>query len=58
MLLLIAIFLLTAVVVVPLFRRLRLGSVLGYIAAGVLIGPWGLGLVPQSEGTQHAEDPR
>jgi glutathione-regulated potassium-efflux system ancillary protein KefC/glutathione-regulated potassium-efflux system protein KefB len=55
-LLLIAIFLLTAVVVVPLFRRLRLGSVLGYIAAGVLIGPWGLGLVPQSEGTQHAAE--
>jgi len=55
-LLLIAIFLLTAVVVVPLFRRLKLGSVLGYIAAGVLIGPWGLGLVPQSEGTQHAAE--
>ena len=56
MLLLIAIFLLTAVIVVPLFRRLKLGSVLGYIAAGVLIGPWGLGLVPQSEGTQHAAE--
>ena len=56
MLLLIAIFLLTAVIVVPLFRRLQLGSVLGYIAAGVLIGPWGLGLVPQSEGTQHAAE--
>ena len=38
MLLLITIFLLTAVIVVPLFRRLKLGSVLGYIAAGVLIG--------------------
>ena len=56
MLFLIAIFLLTAVVIVPLFRRLKLGSVLGYIAAGVLIGPWGLGLVPQSEGTQHAAE--
>jgi Kef-type K+ transport system membrane component KefB len=55
-LLLIAIFLLTAVVVVPLFRRLKLGSVLGYIAAGMLIGPWGLGLVPQSEPTQHAAE--
>jgi len=55
-LLLIAIFLLTAVVVVPLFRRLKLGSVLGYIAAGILIGPWGIGLVPQSEGTQHAAE--
>jgi glutathione-regulated potassium-efflux system ancillary protein KefC/glutathione-regulated potassium-efflux system protein KefB len=55
-LLLIAIFLLTAVVVVPLFRRLKLGSVLGYISAGILIGPWGLGLVPQSVPTQHAAE--
>jgi glutathione-regulated potassium-efflux system protein KefB len=32
-----------AVVVVPLFRRLGLGSVLGYLAAGLLVGPHGLG---------------
>lgn len=32
-----------AVVVVPLFRRAGLGSVLGYLAAGLLIGPHGLG---------------
>jgi len=50
-LLLIAVFLLTAVIVVPIFRRLQLGSVLGYIAAGMLIGPWGLGLVAEAEGT-------
>ena len=56
MLLLIAIFLLTAVIVVPLFRRLQLGSVLGYIAAGVLIGPWGLGLIPRAEGTLHVAE--
>jgi glutathione-regulated potassium-efflux system protein KefB len=31
-----------AVIVVPLFLRLRLGSVLGYLAAGFLIGPFGL----------------
>ena len=30
-----------AVVVVPIFRRLGLGSVLGYLAAGLLIGPFG-----------------
>jgi glutathione-regulated potassium-efflux system protein KefB len=40
----VAIFLLTAVLLVPLFRRLGLGAVLGYLAAGMLIGPWGLGL--------------
>ncbi|MEO8506003.1 MAG: monovalent cation:proton antiporter-2 (CPA2) family protein [Betaproteobacteria bacterium] len=53
MLLLIAIFLLTAVIVVPIFRRLQLGSVLGYIAAGIIIGPWGLGLIAEAEGTLH-----
>jgi voltage-gated potassium channel Kch len=39
-----SIFLGTAVIVVPLFRRLRLGAVLGYLAAGAVIGPWGIGL--------------
>ena len=32
-----------AVVAVPLFRRAGLGTVLGYLAAGLLIGPYGLG---------------
>ena len=40
-----AVFLLTAVLVVPLFQRLRLGGVLGYLGAGMLIGPWGLGMI-------------
>jgi monovalent cation:proton antiporter-2 (CPA2) family protein len=38
------IFLAAAVVAVPLFRRLKLGSILGYLAAGLVIGPFGLGL--------------
>ncbi len=46
-----AIFLATAVLVVPLFRRLQLGAVLGYLAAGALIGPWGLGVVPHAQAT-------
>jgi len=46
-----AVFLGTAVVVVPLFRRLKLGAVLGYLAAGAIIGPWGLGVVPHAEAT-------
>ena len=49
----VAIFLLTAVIVVPLFRRLQLGAVLGYLAAGALIGPWGLGLIAEAENTLH-----
>jgi monovalent cation:proton antiporter-2 (CPA2) family protein len=38
------IFLGAAVVAVPIFRWLRLGSILGYLAAGLAIGPSGLGL--------------
>jgi glutathione-regulated potassium-efflux system protein KefB len=32
------------VVAVPIFRRLGLGSVLGYLAAGLVVGPFGFGL--------------
>ena len=39
-----------AVVGVPLFKRLGLGSVLGYLAAGLAIGPFGLGLFSASVG--------
>jgi glutathione-regulated potassium-efflux system ancillary protein KefC len=34
-----------AVLAVPLSRLLGLGSVIGYLAAGIAIGPWGLRLV-------------
>ncbi len=37
------------VVAVPLFKRLGLGSVLGYLAAGLAIGPHGLGLFTDPE---------
>ena len=39
------VYLSAAVIAVPLFARIGLGSVLGYLAAGVCIGPWGLGLI-------------
>jgi monovalent cation:H+ antiporter-2, CPA2 family len=39
------IILLAAVAVVPLFRRLHASAVLGYLVAGILIGPYGLGLI-------------
>ena len=48
-----AIFLGTAIIAVPLFRRLGFGSVLGYLAAGVVIGPWSLGLINNSENILH-----
>ncbi len=41
------VYLLAAVIAVPVARRLGLGSVLGYLLAGVAIGPFGLGLVGQ-----------
>lgn len=44
-----AIFLAAAVVAVPLSKRLGLGAVLGYLIAGMVIGPWGLGLVGEVE---------
>lgn len=46
----------TAVVAVPLFRRLGLGSVLGYLAAGLLVGPWGIGLVREPEAILHVAE--
>lgn len=47
----VAIFLLTAVLIVPIFQRLKLGAVLGYLAAGMIIGPWGLGVIGAVEST-------
>jgi Kef-type K+ transport system membrane component KefB len=40
-----AILLLGAVIFVPLAKHAGLGAVLGYLFAGVLLGPWGLGLI-------------
>jgi len=43
----------TAVVAAPLFRKLGLGSVLGYLAAGLVIGPFGLGLFSDPKNILH-----
>ncbi len=50
------VFLLTAVLLVPLAQRLKLGSVLGYLIGGCLIGPWGLALVANVELTSHVAE--
>ena len=47
------VYLSAAIVCVPLARRVGLGSVLGYLIAGALIGPWGAGLVRNTESTFH-----
>ncbi len=45
-----------AVVVVPIFRRLGLGSVLGYLAAGLLIGPFGFGWFSDPQSILHVAE--
>jgi monovalent cation:proton antiporter-2 (CPA2) family protein len=51
-----AIFLAAAVVAVPLFRRLGLGSILGYLAAGVAIGPNGLRFFDDPKSVMHVAE--
>jgi glutathione-regulated potassium-efflux system protein KefB len=49
--------LLTAgVVAVPIFRRLGLGSILGYLAAGLVIGPFGLAIFSDPEAILHVAE--
>lgn len=43
--------LVTAVLIVPVFRHLRLSAVLGYLTAGAVIGPYGIGLIRDPEAT-------
>ena len=47
------IYLSAAVIAVPVSRYLGLGSIIGYLAAGIAIGPWGLGLVRNVEDILH-----
>ena len=44
------------VIAVPLFKRLGLGSVLGYLAAGLVVGPFGLKLVSDPQAVLHAAE--
>ncbi|MES2959255.1 MAG: glutathione-regulated potassium-efflux system protein KefC [Pseudomonadota bacterium] len=43
------IYLAAAVIAVPLARALGLGSIIGYLVAGIVIGPWGLALVKDAQ---------
>ena len=47
------VYLTAAVIAVPISKRLGLGSVLGYLIAGVLIGPNVLGIISNAEHTLH-----
>ena len=46
-------YLAAAVIAVPIARALGLGAIIGYLAAGIAIGPWGLGLVRNVQDILH-----
>ena len=50
------VYLVATVVAVPVFKRLGLGSVLGYLAAGVVIGPWAIGLISDVDSVLHVAE--
>ena len=52
----IVIFLAAAVIMVPLARWAGLGAVLGFLSAGVLIGPWVLGLIDDVDTILHLSE--
>jgi len=45
--------LLATVIIVPTFHAIRLGAILGYLAAGIILGPWGLGIITEVEEIRH-----
>jgi len=47
------IYLVAAVLIVPIAARLGIGAVLGYLVAGIAIGPWGLGFISDVEEILH-----
>ena len=47
------IYLSAAVIAVPLSQALGLGAIIGYLGAGIAIGPWGLGLVTNVDDILH-----
>ncbi|MBS0897129.1 glutathione-regulated potassium-efflux system protein KefB [Pantoea dispersa] len=47
------IYLVAAVLVVPIAARIGIGAVLGYLLAGIAIGPWGLGFISDVDEILH-----
>ncbi len=47
------IFIGASVILVPIFQRLGFGAVLGYLLAGIIVGPYGLQMIRDSESIMH-----
>ena len=50
------IYLSAAVLAVPLSKALGLGAIIGYLAAGIVIGPWGLKLITDPQAMLHVAE--
>ncbi len=48
-----SVFLVAAIIAVAIARRLKLGTIIGYLAAGIFIGPTGLGLIEEIDAVMH-----
>src|ERR1043165_4071256 len=55
-LLAVLVLLIVAVALVPLFKWLGLGTVLGYLAAGIAVGPYGFGLISDTEAIRSVSE--
>lgn len=50
------VFLVAAVAAVPISNRLKLGSVMGYLAGGIAVGPYGFKLIAQAQTVLHVSE--
>lgn len=50
------VFLSAAVIAVPFFKKIGLGSVVGYLIGGIIIGPWGIGLITNVDSILHISE--
>src|ERR1043165_570185 len=55
-LLAVLVLLIVAVALVPLFKWLGLGTVLGYLAAGIAVGPYGFGIISDTEAIRSVSE--
>lgn len=52
----IVVLLIAAVIAVPFAKRLGVGSIIGYLIAGIVVGPAGLALIDDPESARHVSE--